>query len=81
MKFDLSQIPKNDDICNVQSYEQIHLKKFMLSYYDIPIICNSMDLVFPIVSAMKFLRPESFLNEIQETISDFENPDEYPAIK
>ncbi len=46
----------------MQTKEQIHMKKFMLSYYDIQIISNSMDLVFPIVSAMKFLRPDSFVN-------------------
>ena len=40
-----------------------------------------MDLIFPIVSAMKFLRPDSFVNEIQETISDLENPDEFPVMK
>jgi hypothetical protein len=34
-----------------------------------------MDLIFPIVSAMKYLRPESCVNEIQETIYDLENPD------
>jgi len=37
----------------------------MLSYYDIPIISNSMDLVHPIISAMKYLRPDSFIQEIQ----------------
>lgn len=81
LNLDLSEIKKGDDICNVQTQPQIHLKKYMLSYYDIQIISNSMDLIFPIISAMKYLRPESFVIEIQETISDFENPDEYPILK
>ncbi len=37
------------------------LKKFMLSYYDIPIISDSTDLIMPIVSAMKSLRPQSYI--------------------
>jgi hypothetical protein len=54
---DLAQISRSDDICNVQTQEQIKLKKLMLSYYDIPIISTSLDLILPIISAMKYLRP------------------------
>lgn len=57
LKLNLHQINKDDDICSVQTPEQIRLKKFMLSYYDISIISNSVDLIYPIVSAMKSLRP------------------------
>lgn len=61
----VDDIRKDDDICNVQKMEQIKLKKFMLSYYDIPIISESIDLIYPIISAMKYLRPESFVHELQ----------------
>jgi len=62
MNLKLDDIRPDDDICNVQRQDQIKLKKFMLSYYDIPIISNSMDLVYPIISAMKTLRAESFVH-------------------
>lgn len=65
MNLNLNDIQSDDDICNVQRKDQIKLKKFMLSYYDIPIISNSLDLVYPIISAMKNLRAESFVHELQ----------------
>lgn len=41
----------------------------MLSYYDMPIIANSLDLIFQIGEAMKSLRPEHYEIEMKQVMS------------
>jgi hypothetical protein len=41
----------------MMSKDELDRKKLMLSYYDMPIISNSLDLIFQIGEAMKALRP------------------------
>ena len=48
------------DICHILTNEEIERKKLLLSYYDLPIISHSFDLINQVGEAMKNLRPEHY---------------------
>lgn len=53
----------------------------MLSYYDMPLISNSLDLIFQIGEAMKALRPEHYEIEMKQVMSEWHNPEENTLLK
>jgi hypothetical protein len=53
----------------------------MLSYYDMPIISNSLDLIYQIGGAMKALRPEHYEIEMKQVMSEWHNPEENTLLK
>lgn len=53
----------------------------MLSYYDMPIISNSLDLIFQIGEAMKALRPDHYEIEMKQVMSEWHNPEENTKLK
>lgn len=65
VSLNFEQIENEDDICNIQTRDQIRLRKFMLSYYDMAIISESTDLILPIITTMRTLRPQSYVLQLQ----------------
>ena len=72
---------KDSDICHIPNEEEITRKKLMLSYYDMPIIKTSFDLIFQIGEAMKNLRPSHYEIEMKEVMAEWHNPDENTLYK
>lgn len=72
---------KDTDICHMMSTEELNRKKLMLSYYDMPIISNSLDLIFQIGETMKSLRPDHYEIEMKQVMAEWHNPDENTKLK
>jgi hypothetical protein len=72
---------KDTDICHQLTAEELTRKKLMLSYYDMPIISNSLDLIFQIGEAMKSLRSEHYEMELKQVMSEWHNPEESTLLK
>lgn len=47
----------------------------MLSYYDMPIISTSFDMIYQIAETMKKLRPDHYENEMKEVMGTWYNPE------
>lgn len=60
---------KDTDICHVPTPEEVTRKKLMLSYYDMPIISTSFDLIYQIGETMKNLRPQHYEIEMKEIMA------------
>ena len=48
----------------------------MLSYYDMPIMSSSFDLVYQIGETMKKIRPEHYENDMKEVMAEWNNPED-----
>lgn len=72
---------KPTDICHILSPDELTRKKLMLSYYDMPIISSSFDLIFQIGEAMKNLRADHYEIEMKQVMAEWHNPDENTVFK
>ena len=48
----------------------------MISYFDLPIISHSYDLIFEISRAMKALWPDHYEIELKQIMAEWNNPEE-----
>jgi hypothetical protein len=53
----------------------------MLSYFELPIISNSYDLLYEIGNAMKALWPDHYEIELKQIIAEWNNPEENTLFK
>jgi hypothetical protein len=53
----------------------------MLSYFDLPLISNSYDLLYEIGNAMKALWPDHYEIELMQIMSDWTNLEENNLLK
>ena len=66
----------DSDICHKIDQDELERKKLLLSYYDMPIVSNSLDLIFLVGDAMRNLRPEHYEMEMKEIMAEWHNPEE-----
>lgn len=53
----------------------------MLSYFDLPLLSNSYDLLYEAGTAMKALWPDHYEIELKQIIADWNNPEENTLFK
>ena len=60
---------------------ELEEKKLLLSYFDLPPISNSYDLLFKAAIAMKSLWPTHYVIELRQIMSGWHNPEENTLLK
>jgi hypothetical protein len=53
----------------------------LLSYFDLPIICNSYDLIYELGIAMRALWPDHYEIELKQVMAEWNNPEENNLLK
>lgn len=53
----------------------------MLSYFDLPLISNSFDLLYELGNAMKALWPDHYEIELKQIMAEWNDPEENTLIK
>ena len=67
-------LSEHDDIAKIPSGKDLNTHKLMVSYYNLPIISSSLDLIHYISIVMKILRPEHYEIEIKQTMAEWNDP-------
>lgn len=70
-----------DDICPHLKEEDLKQKKMLLSYFDLPPISCSFDLLFETGRTMKTLWPDHYEIELKQQMSDWNSPEENSLLK
>jgi hypothetical protein len=70
-----------DDICPPLSDATLKQQKMLLSYFDLPPISCSFDLLFEVSRAMKALWPDHYEIELKQLMADWNNPEENNLFK
>ena len=70
-----------DDVCPNLNEKSLLLKKMLLSYFDLPPISESFDLLYEVGRAMKALWPDHFEIQLKELTADWNNLEENNLLK
>ena len=72
---------EGDDLSPPLDAGQLHQRRMMLSYYDLPLISCSYDLLFEIGTAMRALWPDHYEIEMKQIMAEWNNPEENSLLK
>lgn len=66
---DADSIPQPSDIFTLPSSQTLYLKSLLLSYFSMPILSNSLDLVSSLATAMRALRPDHYELDLRQIVA------------